>query len=103
MQMPRKFTLRAARVNRGYTQKRASREIGVSEQTLSNWERGISYPTVADVEKILRVYGLESMDEIQWRIEILLAKDIENPPHTRVRDTQIITNAQPQEIVPLAR
>lgn len=36
------ITLRAARVNAGYTQMEAANKIGVSKESISNWERGVS-------------------------------------------------------------
>lgn len=37
-----KISLKAARSNRNLTQKQAAVLIGVSEDTISNWERGVS-------------------------------------------------------------
>lgn len=52
-------TLKAARVNRRLSQKEAAKLIGVSVATLSNYERGISFPDVSVIKKIEDVYGLE--------------------------------------------
>ena len=40
------ITLKAARVNAGFNQKEAAIMLKISEYTLSNYERGISYPDV---------------------------------------------------------
>lgn len=64
----RKMTLKAARVNAGLTQKDAANALGVSEQTLSNHERGISEPRVSMIEKICKLYGVKQ-EEIEWRLK----------------------------------
>jgi len=51
-----KMTLKAARVNRGLSQKEASSLLGISEDTLSNYERGKSYPDVILLKKIEELY-----------------------------------------------
>ena len=51
-------TLKAARVNKAYTQAVAARLIGVTEDTISNWERGKSFPNVPQIHKIEEVYGI---------------------------------------------
>ena len=45
------MTLKAARVNKELTQKKAADLIGVNVSTLSKWEKGKSYPTKNDDEK----------------------------------------------------
>ena len=52
------LTLKAARVNKNMTQVAAAREIGVSVDTLSNYERGASFPDVPTIKKIEMVYGV---------------------------------------------
>ena len=39
------ITLKAARVNVGMTQEEAAKRIGVTANTISRWELGISAPT----------------------------------------------------------
>lgn len=56
--MSNKITLRAARVNAGLTQSKAAKEIGVTRDTLSNWENGKSAPSVLKFKDIERVYGI---------------------------------------------
>lgn len=58
-----KLTLKAARVNVGYTQKEAAKELGVSNVTLSNWENGTAFPDIQQVEKLCELYGV-SYDNI---------------------------------------
>lgn len=52
------LTLKAARVNKGYTQKKSAELIGVTEDTIGNWERGKSYPDALHIRKIEEVYGV---------------------------------------------
>lgn len=51
-----KYTLKILRVMKGYTQEQAAELIGVSPDTLSNYERGKSYPDVPIINKIEEVY-----------------------------------------------
>ncbi len=52
------MTLRAARINKGYTLKKAAELIGVNPDTLSRWERCESYPTVPQIVAIEKVYEI---------------------------------------------
>lgn len=53
-----RFTLKTAREMKKLTQEEASRRIGVSVDTLGNYERGKSYPDVPVLRKIEEVYGV---------------------------------------------
>lgn len=53
-----KLTLKGARVNAGYTQKVAAKHLGVTNKTLCNWENGVSFPNVLQVDKICKLYGV---------------------------------------------
>lgn len=59
-----KFTLKALRINKRLSQDEAARLIGVSTDTLSNYERGITYPDVPIIKNIEKVYGIEYKDII---------------------------------------
>ena len=50
------MTIKAARINKGYSQAQAAEKIGISKETLSNYERGKSYPDVPILKKIEEVY-----------------------------------------------
>lgn len=54
-----KITLKAARVNAGFTQKEAAKELGVSNKTVCNWELGESVPNIKQVELLCGLYGVE--------------------------------------------
>ena len=52
------MTLKSARVNKGLTQAQAAEKIGVTVDTLSNYERGKSFPDVPIIQRIEIVYGV---------------------------------------------
>lgn len=52
------FTLKTAREKKGLTQEEAAKLIGVGKDTISNYERGKSYPDVPVLRKIEEVYGI---------------------------------------------
>ena len=58
-----KITLKAARVNAGYTQKSASQRLGVNRLTLRNWEQGRTQPTIPKFAEMCRLYNT-SRDDI---------------------------------------
>lgn len=58
------ITLKAARVNKGYTQKSAAAAIGISADTLGKYERGLSFPDVPIIKRIEAVYGVNYNDLI---------------------------------------
>ncbi len=50
------MTLKAIRVNKGLSQEDAAKAIGISEDTLSNYERGKTYPDIPTLKRIEEVY-----------------------------------------------
>lgn len=54
--IPPKISLAAARVNAGYDQTLAAVKLGVSTETLRNWEKGKTIPTYDKVMKICELY-----------------------------------------------
>lgn len=62
--MSDKYTLKTIRVIRGYTQEQAASLIGISTDTLSNYERGKSYPDIPILKKIEDVYRVGYNDLI---------------------------------------
>ena len=48
--------LKIARQNSGYTQEEVANILFVSQQTISNWEKEISTPSVSDLVKISNLY-----------------------------------------------
>ena len=57
------MTLRAARINKGFTRKDAAEKLGISKDTLGNYERGDTYPDVPVIKRIEETYGV-TYDEI---------------------------------------
>lgn len=53
-----KVTLPVARKIAGYTQKSLGNELGVSESTVINWEKGRSEPTVNQAQRISELTGI---------------------------------------------
>lgn len=55
--------LKEARTKAGLTQETVAQQVGVSRQTMSNWENNRSYPDLASVLKLSDLYGI-SVDEM---------------------------------------
>lgn len=58
------ITLKAARVNKGLSQKKAAELLGISESTLFNYEKGKTFPPQPVIVKMEEVYGLSYNDII---------------------------------------
>lgn len=58
------MTLKAARVNKGFTQQEAADKLGVSKDTIANWEKGKTYPDVLQLKKIESLYDIKYHDII---------------------------------------
>lgn len=54
-----RLTLKTAREIKGFNQAEAAQKIGVSTDTLGNYERGKSYPDIPVLRKIEEVYGVK--------------------------------------------
>lgn len=54
----KKISLKAARVNAGYSQKEAAEQLGISNKTLCSWENGKTYPGQPMIEKLCDLYGV---------------------------------------------
>lgn len=59
-----KITLKAARINAGYSQRVAADLLDVSKSTLGNWESGKTFPSAEKIKKIESVYHVEYNDLI---------------------------------------
>ena len=57
-----KYSLKAIRVNRGETQEQSSKGIGISVETLANYEKGITYPDIPVLKRIEEYYGVHYND-----------------------------------------
>lgn len=52
------ITLKAARVNKGLSQKKAAALLGISNKTLCMYENGKAYPRVDLINQMGRLYGV---------------------------------------------
>ena len=52
------MTLKAARININLKQEDAAKLLGITQDTLSNWENGKTFPTVPQIKKIEDLYGV---------------------------------------------
>lgn len=59
-----KFTLKTARDRLKLSQEEAAKLIGISKDTLSNYERGKTFPDVPIINKIEKVYKVKYSDII---------------------------------------
>lgn len=59
-----KMTLKAARINAGYSQKSAAAKLGVSNSTLGRWENRLSFPNAEKIDALCSLYGLTYDDII---------------------------------------
>lgn len=62
--MKLRITLRAARMNMSLTQKEAAKKLGVTVDTLRNWEKGKSYPDAMRIRRIEEIYNVHYDDLI---------------------------------------
>lgn len=53
-----KITLAAARVNAGFTQEEVAIRMGLSKQTIVNWEKGRVIPKPAELQMLSRMYKI---------------------------------------------
>ena len=65
---PETLTLKALRVNLGWSQEYASMQIGITKATLASYESGETYPTVPIIKRILKVYNI-SFDRINFLVD----------------------------------
>lgn len=58
-----RITLRAARVNAGLTLKEVAKKLGVTERTVSNWEKGSTSIPAKELIALCTIYAI-SIDAI---------------------------------------
>ena len=59
-----KATLKAIRVNNGWSQEEAAKLYGISVATLQNYELGKTFPDVPTINRIIEVTGISYNDII---------------------------------------
>ena len=57
-----RISLKAARVSKNLTQEQAAKMLGISTNTLSNYERGKCFPKVTLIKRIEKLYEIEYKD-----------------------------------------
>lgn len=58
MEQPIKISLKAARVNAGYTQLDVAQKLKVSNKTVMKWETGEAEPSFATLQVLSNLYQL---------------------------------------------
>lgn len=58
------ITLKAARINAGYTQKEAAGMLGITKSTIASYEMLETIPKIDMAKKIAKLYGLSTDDII---------------------------------------
>lgn len=51
-------TLKGARVSAGHSQKSVCKALKISNTTLTNWEKGRTFPTQPQIEALCELYNL---------------------------------------------
>lgn len=54
-----KITLKAARVNVGYTQREVARQLKLTPRTLINYEKGVSFPRYDTLQQLAFLYRID--------------------------------------------
>ena len=52
------ISLAAARVNAGMTQEDVAKKMGISKQTIINWEKGKVVPRIPEMNMLTSMYGI---------------------------------------------
>ncbi len=52
------ISLEAARVNAGFTQDEVAEKMGITRQTIINWEKGRVVPGIPEMEMLSRLYNM---------------------------------------------
>lgn len=68
------LSLQAARINKGLSRAEASRLLGISVSTLSNYERGLREPGAIIFMKMCGLYGIEA-ERIRFDEKLLGGND----------------------------
>ena len=61
-----RISLKAARVNKGLTQKDVAKALNVTKKTVGSWENKKSMPNVDKIDALCTLLGI-NYDSIQWK------------------------------------
>ena len=64
----RDLTLAALRVNKRMQQKKVAEILGVTPETLANWEKGKTVPNIMRAQQLADIYGT-SLDDILFSLK----------------------------------
>lgn len=67
------YSLKAIRTNRKETQEQAAKGIGISVETLANYEKGNTFPDVPILKRIEKYYGVR-YEEIDFLCPLITVK-----------------------------
>jgi len=56
------ITLKAARINAGFTQKQVEKQLGYARSTLTRWESGKCNPSARKLKALCELYGVSLED-----------------------------------------
>ena len=62
------ISIKAARVNAGYTQEEVAKELGKSKNTIVSWEAYITAPDIIMAKAMATLFNM-SVDDIIWSKE----------------------------------
>ncbi len=62
--MTNKLTMKAARINANLTQEELAKLVGVTKDTIGNWERGLSFPSISKIPLLEKAYNMKYEDII---------------------------------------
>lgn len=77
-----KLTLKAARVNAGFTQKDVAKRLNISNKTVCSWETGATVPNIEQVEGLCDLYNV-SYDNLIFYPAIRLKRIKKGGHHER--------------------
>lgn len=64
-------SLKVLRVKKSLTQKQLAKKVGVTESTISKWERGIAFPDIPKINKLEEVFNVRYSDINFYSIDTL--------------------------------
>lgn len=67
------YSLKAIRINKGDTQEKAAKGIGISVETLANYEKGNTFPDIPILKRIEKYYGVK-YEEIDFLCPLITVK-----------------------------
>lgn len=67
------YSLRAIRINKGETQEKAAKGLGISVETLAKYEKGKTFPDIPVLKRIEKYYGVK-YEEIDFLCPYITVK-----------------------------